>query len=115
MNRRKFGKAFSCAALGLLTGSIGTSMAAASDEVDMNFVHPELRDIAKQLQKTFGAFTLTPESIRQIRAMQMSSRKPVRTDITVTEKLIAVPGGAPDVRVYIINSSAATARPAILH
>ena len=116
MNRRDFASTLGFGALGLLTGRIGTAAVAATDEIsDLSFVHPELRQIARQTLKMSAGYELTPDLIQKVRAMQRTSRKPVRPDIPVVEKLIPVPGGAPDVLAYVVNAKAGTQRPAILH
>ena len=116
VNRRDFASTLGFGALGLLTGRIETAAAAATDEIgDLSFVHPELRQVALQTLKMSAGYELTPDLIHKVRAMQKTSRKPVRPDIPVVEKLVPVPGGAPDVLVYVVNAKAGTQRAAILH
>jgi acetyl esterase/lipase len=116
LNRRDFAGTIGFGALGLLTGGVGTAAAAAPDEIgDLSFVHPELRESARQALQTSATYKLTPALIQTVRAMPKTSRIPVRPDIPVVEKRVPVGGGAPDVLVYVVNAKPGTQRAAILH
>ena len=89
MNRRDFAGTIGFGALGLLTGGVGAAAAAAPDEIgDLSFVHPELREFARQALKTSATYKLTPALIQTVRAMPKTSRIPVRPDIPVVEKRV---------------------------
>jgi acetyl esterase/lipase len=81
-----------------------------------HLVDPEILPLVEQ----FPGFELSGESLAQSRAMmaQMASANPFVTppDVTVSERAIAGPAGAPDVRVMVSAPKAPGAgRPAILH
>ena len=113
-NRRDFARALGFGALGLFAGRAHSARAATGD-VDVSFVNPQLRPFAQMYLKGAAAFEITPAFLEQARKMSSTYSKPFSPDVTVEPKHIPVPGGAPDVLVYIINAKSGAARPGILH
>lgn len=112
LNRRDFARSLGLGAAALALGSKAHIAFASTD--DLSFVHPELRPAVKAMQG-MNSRTLTAEFLMQARQGMAAFGKPARTDISVTERLIKGPRGAPDVTVYLINAKSQGARPAILH
>jgi acetyl esterase/lipase len=114
LNRRDFARTIGYGALGLLAGGAEYAFAATGD-VDVSFVNPQLRPFAQMYLKGAATFELKPAFLAQARKMSSQTNKPFGPDVTVEEKHIPVPGGAPDVLVYIINAKSGSSRPGILH
>jgi acetyl esterase/lipase len=119
LNRREFGRTLALTSAAALTAGLPFQRlaAAASAEPDVSFVHPELRAAALQMLKMASSYKMTPEFVKMARSSSGASImpvKPLRADIPVVEKRVAVPGG-PEVLVYIVNAKPGLSRPAILH
>lgn len=118
MTRRDFGFQGGMAALALAAdGMVPARLAAVGVSPDkpfdlMPYVHPELRPMVKPIQGMISG----PLDMTTLAAVRKSafSLPPLPAPAWV-ERLIPGPGGAPDVRIFIINAKADTLRPAILH
>jgi acetyl esterase/lipase len=58
---------------------------------------------------------ISAECLVQARKGEVFFQRPFLPDASVEEKHIPVPGGAPDVLVYVINAKPGAARPCIVH
>ena len=123
ITRRDFVRAAStAAALTALPASnaIATAQSAnkGNNRIDpMELVNPELRPplqmfLKMSLPKFEGE--LTPTQLATLRKMDFG-QKPRLQQPAVTERMVPGRGGAPDVRVFVINSKPGERRPAILH
>lgn len=84
----------------------------------MSLVNPELRPALQAMLKA-GPMPKLPAnvSLSQILDFRRATDHPVQflPQPAVTERMVPVAKGAPDVRIYIINSTPGTTKPAILH
>ena len=115
LNRRDFVGTIGLGAVGLFAGGGVTAALAepSGGDGELSFVNPELRPFARQFQ-AMPAMKFTPETIVQARKTPFPA-VPFLPDVPVEEKHIPVPGGAPDVLVYVINRKPGFPRPAIVH
>lgn len=89
---------------------------AGAAEPDLSHVAPELRESARQVSVEFGSLKLSDESLGHIRELMVpTTAESLRQDVPVAEQRVPVPGGAPDVLVYLINARADGSRPAIVN
>lgn len=116
MNRRQFASSAAMTTLGLAVAGIPAA-ALAQQGPDLSFVHPELRPFGRQMLAMANSMRFSPAFLAMVRKAQgpMPGGKPVRSDVTITEQRVPVPGGAPDVLVYLVNAKAGASRPAIVH
>ena len=125
ITRRDFVRAASTAAAALtaLPASRAIAVGAQSatkgnNRIDpMELVNPELRPPLKiflnmSLPKFEGE--LSPAQLATLRKMDFG-QKPRLQQPTVTERKVPGRNGAPEVRVYVVNSKPGEHRPAILH
>jgi acetyl esterase/lipase len=123
ITRRDFVRAASTttalAALPVLETIATASQAAAksTSSVDpMALVNPELRPALQDMLKAFPIpkGEVTPAQLAALRKMNFG-QKPRLQQPSVAERSVPGRGGAPDVRVFVINAKAGERRPAILH
>ncbi len=118
VNRRQFGSTLGLTALGMF---LGTGAAGASVEhrkaaaIDLSFVNPQLRPAARTYIEKYGSQPLTMKRIYEEQAKQGVEKVLFKESVPVVKKWIPVPGGAPDVAVYLINIKPGASRPAIVH
>jgi len=128
ITRREFAGAGAAAVVALATGSraCGASTApgpaspAAAGTDPLLSVHPELRPVIAQFNKMFEA---QPAMAADISAANLKARRegfksffpPPAAQPAYAERLVPGSGGAPAVRVYVINAATGATRPAILH
>ena len=77
-------------------------------------VDPELRSAARKLLSGPSGPPLDRNYLNIRKSIRDNARAP-RPDIPVTQREIPVPGGAPNVSVFVINAKPGASRPAILH
>lgn len=124
LTRRSFAKsslaalAVGAAGEGLLSAPVLAKAPAAAAEAAVGDplapIAPELRPAAQ----TILDMKLPPinaATIRQLPPDFGAPKQPLLSEIKVEEKTIPSLSGGPDVRIFVINSDAATRRPAILH
>jgi acetyl esterase/lipase len=121
LNRRQFASTFSLAALGMYGGSGAAWASLATGRtagIDLSFVNPELRPYARayvERSEKDGSQPLTLKFVHEYQAREAAERIAFRRDVPVVKKWIPVPGGAPDVAAYLINSRPGASRPGIIH
>lgn len=77
---------------------------------------PELRPVAREMLAQAAQMpAFTEANLPALRKMYESWVKPPLPGIAVEQRHVPIPGGAPDVSVYVINARPGAARPAILH
>src|SRR5215471_10211141 len=124
ITRRNFVRAAStAAALTVLPasnaiGAVAQSASKGKSLIDpMDLVNSELRPPLQMfLKMPLPKFEveLNPAQLATLRKMDFG-QKPRLQQPSVTERMVPGRGGAPDVRVFVINSKAGERRPAILH
>jgi acetyl esterase/lipase len=126
ISRREFATISTAAAVAVSTGDNAFSAAMASTRTTaagvepLLFVHPELRPLVMQFQKLYAAQPsmagdLSAANLQQRRGAFKSFNSPPLAQPTIAERTVPGPKGAPEVRIYVINSLAGMLRPAILH
>jgi acetyl esterase/lipase len=124
ITRRNFIRAAStAAALAALPSSTAIAIGGQAGRTDANrldpmqLVNPELRPAIEGLLKMpFPKFDgeVTPAQLATLRNTNFG-QKPRLQQPSVAERMVPGRGGAPDVRVFVINAKAGERRPAILH
>lgn len=88
----------------------------AIDETLLALVDPDLRPMARQMMAQSAQMPpFTEATLPALRKMGEAWIKPPLPGISVEQRHVTVPGGAPEVPVYVINARPGTGRPAILH
>lgn len=96
----------------------GSRVSPRARQIDpLALVDPELLPIAKRLLDASAQLRLSDDSLGQFRkgGGLLPPPPPPSDSIPFEERAIAVPGGAPDVRVFIVNAKRDSLRPGILH
>ena len=123
LTRRQFGIA-GIGAAGALT--LGTASCAALDPKPavpspllardpLSHVDPELRGIAARMMENGPPPSYSAESLKSARDFGAAFAPPRLPDIPVSEVFAPLPGGEPDVKLFVVNAKPGAARPAILH
>lgn len=118
VNRRQFGNTLGLTALGMF---LGTGAATASVEgrraagIDLSFVDPQLRPAAREYIEKGGDHAFTMKFIRDEQAREAAEKIVFKKGVPVVKQWVPVPGGAPDVAVYLINIKPGASRPGIVH
>jgi len=127
VSRREFarlgGAALAVAASGCATISAGGAKpgaaaspvaSATSIEARLAPIAPELRPAARQMLE-LGFPPITAETLRNMPAGAAPPPEPLLPEIAVAERQVPADGALPAVTVFVVNSSPAQRRPAILH
>lgn len=121
LKRREFVGGLGLAAFGVFRSS-GSAWASVerstAASIDLSFVNPELRSYARayvEHSEKDGSEPLTLNLIRKYQKEEAAEKIAFKATVPVAKKWIPVPGGAPDVAVYLINAKPGAARPAIIH
>ncbi|HEX7857748.1 MAG TPA: alpha/beta hydrolase [Sphingobium sp.] len=115
MDRRKFLAAGAMAAASNIINS-RLWAAEAGDDALVASVHPELRQLARQMLPMFRSQPApTLESLPAMRSQSMSYAKKPAADIPYEKREIAGAAGQPPVTLYLINAGKGEGRPAILY
>ncbi len=114
LSRRDFVRTLGVTGLGLFAAAYPIAALAAETGPDVSFVHPELREVARSILAYFGSKQPSGDSLSDMRNGGKMPTKPLIPDVPVAEQRIPVPGGAPDVLVYLINAKPDKLRPAII-
>ena len=123
ITRRDFVRAASSAAA-LAALPLSKSIAARdqaageSSNVDpMALVNPELRPALQAMLKAFPfpKGEVSPAQLAALRKMNLGQKPRLLQQPSVGERSVPGRGGAPDVRVFVINAKAGERRPVILH
>lgn len=108
-------RTFALAAAGSLTSAAFFRLAGAADLDALEFIDPELREAARQVQKFGPPGGFDDAALRRARASGPPAGEPLLPDIPVMERVVAGRNKQPDVRVYVVNADPKQSRPAILH
>ena len=118
MNRRQFTNTLGLTALSMFGGT-GAACASAGPRraagIDLSFVNSELRPYARKYIEKTGGGPLTLKFIYKYQREEAAEKIAFKSNVPVVKKLIPVPGGAPDVLTYLINSKPGASRPGIIH
>ena len=126
ITRREFASMGAAAAVALSSSSevFGATSASASTTTaagdPLRYVHPELRPIVLQFQQMFAT---QPAMAADVSAANFKERRngfkrfnePPLAQPAYSERMVPGPKGAPEVRVYVINATTGSSRPAIVH
>ena len=111
-------------ASGLAVGSltVGSQYSFASEPVSLpqaidplSLLDPELIPVAKQMQQRSASMVLSDEFIARARKGGGPPPPKPLPNVPFLERRVPVSGGAPDVRVLIVNSDPGVSRPVIVH